>query len=106
VARQLPGVAFERYVDDVVVHCVSQAQAQQVLAALGKRMALVGLRLHPEKTRIVYCQDANRRGSYEHTASRSWVTRSVNASCFALFGVSERGVRACRGVVRKACARG
>ena len=28
----------------------------------------VGLRLHPDKTRIVYCQDANRRGSAEHTS--------------------------------------
>jgi RNA-directed DNA polymerase len=32
-----------------------------------KRMTRVGLELHPEKTRIVYCQDDNRRGSYEHT---------------------------------------
>src|SRR5664280_971307 len=24
-------------------------------------------RLHPDKTKIVYCQDSNRRGSYEHT---------------------------------------
>lgn len=29
-------------------------------------MGRVGLELHPDKTRIVYCQDANRRGSYEH----------------------------------------
>jgi hypothetical protein len=28
----------------------------------------VGLRLHPDKTRIVYCKDANRRGSHEHTS--------------------------------------
>ena len=28
----------------------------------------VGLRLHPDKTKIVYCKDGNRRGSYEHTA--------------------------------------
>ena len=63
-----PAVPFERYVDDAVVHCVSEAQAQQVLAALEERMREVGLELHPDKTRIVYCQDGNRRGSYEHTA--------------------------------------
>ena len=28
----------------------------------------VGLELHPDKTRIVYCKDSNRRGSAEHTA--------------------------------------
>ncbi len=31
-------------------------------------MAEVGLELHPDKTRIVYCQDSNRRGSHEHTS--------------------------------------
>jgi RNA-directed DNA polymerase len=67
MAREYPGVTFERYVDDVVVHCVSRSQAQQVLAAIGARMEQVGLRLHPGKTRIVYCQDGKRRASYEHT---------------------------------------
>ena len=67
MAREFPAVTFERYVDDVVVHCVSQSQAQKVLAAIGARMEQVGLRLHPEKTRIVYCQDSNRRAAYEHT---------------------------------------
>ena len=50
------------------VHCVSERQARQVLAALADRMAEVGLQLHPDKTRIVYCKDGKRRGSYEHTA--------------------------------------
>ena len=53
MAREFPGVAFERYVDDAVVHCVSEAQARTVLAAIGARMEQVGLRLHPDKTRIV-----------------------------------------------------
>ena len=34
-----------------------------MLAAIGDRMEEVGLRLHPDKTRIVYCKDGNRRGS-------------------------------------------
>ncbi len=67
MARTFPAIPFERYVDDVVVHCVSEKQARYVLAEIGKRMTRVGLALHPEKTRIVYCQDGNRRGSYEHT---------------------------------------
>jgi len=67
MARNFPAIGFERYVDDAVVHCVSERQARFVLAAIEKRMAEVGLELHPEKTRIVYCQDANRRASYEHT---------------------------------------
>ena len=67
MARTFPAVPFERYVDDVVVHCVSERQARYVLTEITKRMTQVGLELHPEKTRIVYCQDDNRRGSYEHT---------------------------------------
>ncbi len=67
MAREFPAVTFERYVDDAVVHCVTEAQAQYVLAAIGARMEQVGLRLHPDKTRIVYCQDGNRRGVYGHT---------------------------------------
>jgi group II intron reverse transcriptase/maturase len=68
LTRTYPGVQFERYADDSVVHCVSKAEAQKVLAALSNRMEEVGLRLHPDKTRIVYCKDGNRRGSHENTA--------------------------------------
>ncbi len=63
--REFPAVPFERYCDDVVVHCVSEQQAQYVLAAITKRLAEVGLEVNPEKTHIVYCWDGHRRGSYE-----------------------------------------
>ncbi|MBE1579608.1 group II intron reverse transcriptase/maturase [Prauserella coralliicola] len=66
--REFPAVQFERYADDAVLHCVSERQAHRVLSALRERMAEVGLRLHPDKTRIVYCKDGARRGSYEHTS--------------------------------------
>ncbi|WP_311924428.1 group II intron maturase-specific domain-containing protein [Nocardia uniformis] len=57
---------FERYADDAVVHCATQRQARQVLATLAERMEQVGLRLHPDKTKIVYCRDSRRRSSFEH----------------------------------------
>jgi RNA-directed DNA polymerase len=68
LAREFPDVTFERYVDDAVVHCTTRRQAQTVLAAIAARMEQVGLCLHPEKTRVVYCKDGNRRGFHEHTA--------------------------------------
>jgi hypothetical protein len=37
-----------------------------VLAGIAARMQEVGLRLHPDKTRIVYCKDSNRRDEHEH----------------------------------------
>jgi RNA-directed DNA polymerase len=68
MTREHPGVPFERYADDAVVHCVTKSQAHHLARAIGNRMAEVGLRLHPAKTRIVYCKDANRRLEHEHTA--------------------------------------
>jgi RNA-directed DNA polymerase len=65
--REFPAVEFERFADDAVVHCATERQARQVWAALSERMDSVGLRLHPDKTRIVYCRDGRRRASYEHT---------------------------------------
>ncbi len=68
MAREFPGCPFERFADDAVVHCSSLEQAEAVLAAIRERMADVGLELHPDKTRIVYCKDGTRRGSHEHTS--------------------------------------
>lgn len=68
MARAFPGVPFERYVDDAVVHCTSQRQAALVRDAIAGRMIEVGLRLHPDKTRIVYCKDNRRRGDYSLTS--------------------------------------
>jgi len=92
LSREFPAVEFERYADDAVVHCVTLRQAEQVLEALAGRMEQVGLRLHPAKTRIVYCQDAGRRGSHEHTSFdflgftfRARTARSRNGGQFASF---------------------
>jgi RNA-directed DNA polymerase len=68
LARAFPAVTFERYCDDAVIHCGSEEQARQVRDALAARLAQVGLELHPDKTRIVYCKDADRRGDHEVTS--------------------------------------
>ncbi len=66
MAREFPGCPFERYADDAVIHCSSETEARLVLAALTERMTQVGLELHPDKTRVVYCKDSNRSRSHEH----------------------------------------
>jgi RNA-directed DNA polymerase len=68
MAREFPAITFERYVDDAVVHCVSESQAHIVVAAIADRMEQVGLRLHPDKTRIVYCKDGKRRRPHSSTS--------------------------------------
>jgi len=68
MAREHPAVRFERYADDAIVHCDSEAQAKRLAAAIADRLAEVGLQLHPTKTRIVYCKDGKRRLDHEHTS--------------------------------------
>ena len=68
LVREYPGCQFERYADDAVIHCATERQAKDLLADLAERLWSVGLELHPGKTKIVYCQDANRRGEAEHTS--------------------------------------
>lgn len=65
MARNHPTVRFERYADDALIHCMSRAQAETVLEEVRKRLKECGLELHPEKTKIVYCKDSNRRGTFE-----------------------------------------
>ena len=52
---------FERYADDVIVHCKSQTEAEQLLDSIVVRLGACGLQVNREKTKIVYCKDANRR---------------------------------------------
>jgi RNA-directed DNA polymerase len=66
--RTFPGVHFERYADDAIVHCGSEGQARSVLKAIRGRFAQCGLELHPTKTRIVYCKDDDRPREYDHVA--------------------------------------
>jgi RNA-directed DNA polymerase len=65
MARNHPNIQFERYVDDIVFHCVSEKQANFILRVVRQRLEECGLELHKEKTKIVYCQDSARRGKYD-----------------------------------------
>lgn len=64
MAAQYAGIPFERYADDIICHCRNEAQARALRDALGQRLRQWHLELHPHKTKIVYCKDANRRGRY------------------------------------------
>ena len=62
--RNHPAIPFERYADDVICHCRSEEQARTLRASLETRFAECGLTLHPDKTKVVYCKDDDRRGDY------------------------------------------
>lgn len=58
--KRFPRLPFERYADDIIVHCYNPDQAQQVLSCIQERLKQCKLNVHPEKTKIVYCKDSNR----------------------------------------------
>src|SRR3954447_25989052 len=64
LARSFPAIPFERYADDIICHCRSEEEARTLWSALEVRFRTCGLVLHPTKTKLVYCKDANRRGDY------------------------------------------
>lgn len=68
MVREYPTVPFERYADDIVLHCCTEAQAQKVKESLSARLAECGLRLHPSKSKIVYCSDSLRPGDYTNVS--------------------------------------
>lgn len=68
MVREYLGCPFERYADDIVVHCDSEEQARSLRADIAERLGTLGLELHPEKTKIVFCKDSNRPGSFEATS--------------------------------------
>ncbi len=55
-----PRNPFERYADDIVIHCSSKEEAEKLLEELKTRMQEYELELHPEKTKIVYCKKYQR----------------------------------------------
>jgi RNA-directed DNA polymerase len=62
--REYPAIPFERYADDILVHCTREEQAHELKARIAQRLAQCSLELHPTKTQIVYCKDADRQGTY------------------------------------------
>jgi RNA-directed DNA polymerase len=67
LVREYPMVQFERYCDDVILHCSTRRQAEFVRRVVEERLAEFGLRCHPEKTCIVYCKQDGRDDEYPVT---------------------------------------
>ncbi len=107
--KHYPAIPFERFADDAICHCKTRAQAQHLRAALERRFAECQLELHPQKTRVVYCKDDDRRGSYpDHSFDFLGYTfrprRSKNrwGKYFVNFSpaVSNKAAKAMRGTLR------
>jgi RNA-directed DNA polymerase len=109
MSRKHPDIPFERYADDVIVHAKRKAQAEQLLAAIRERLAQCALELHPEQSKIVYCQDSNRKGQHEHIkfdflgyTFRPRRAKSNRGKFFVSFlaGVSNKSARSIQATIR------
>lgn len=63
-----PGVPFERYADDAVLHFRYESYAKKVLAELDERFRACKLELNLDKTKLVYCKNKQRKGSYKEVS--------------------------------------
>jgi RNA-directed DNA polymerase len=65
ITKKYPQISFERYADDIILHCQTQKEAEEILLQITQRMEQCKLELHPMKTKIVYCKDARRKEPYK-----------------------------------------
>src|SRR6266852_1533643 len=109
IAAKYPQVQFERYADDAIVHCKTEVEAQEVRAAIAARLEECQLELHPEKTKIVYCKDDDRRRTYPNEkfdflgyTFRPRRSKNRKGKHFINFSpaVSDKAVRAIRAEIR------
>lgn len=66
--REFPTIKFARYADDIVIHGVSEKQTRYIWERIRQRFEECGLTLHPEKTKIVYCKDGERKEKRKNTS--------------------------------------
>lgn len=60
-----PNLPFERFADDIVIHCTELTEAIMTRDAVAQRLNEWKLAINEEKTRIVYCKDSRRKGKHE-----------------------------------------
>jgi RNA-directed DNA polymerase len=108
--RTHPDLPWCRYADDGLVHCRTEQEAEALKAELRARLAECHLELHPTKTKIVYCRDGKRKGTYPNVKfdflgycfRPRWIKKSRDNSMFCGFNpaVSPSALKAMRSTIR------
>ncbi|WP_347566618.1 group II intron reverse transcriptase/maturase [Neochlamydia sp. AcF84] len=111
MTRDHPDIPWCRYADDALVHCKTEQEAKQILHMLEKRMEKCSLTLHPDKTKIVYCKDVDRKGKYKeikfdflgYTFRPRVVKNSKRNSMFVSFtpAVSKTALKSMQATIRQ-----
>ena len=109
MSKEFPNIPWVRYADDGALNCVSIKQAKYIIKVLDKRFKLFGLELNLGKTKIVYCQDDNRKGNYENTSFdflgytfRKRIARKKTGELFVSFlpAMSDKAQKEIRKIIR------
>ena len=107
--RNFETIPFERYADDILVHCRSEKQAKWIKAIIEKRLKQCRLELHPEKTKIVFCGNSSKGGNYPNEkfcflgyTFRLRRAKNRNGEFFVSFlpAVSNDAAKSIRGAIR------
>jgi RNA-directed DNA polymerase len=107
--RKYPSILFERYADDIICHCTTEAQAKWLLERIVERMKECKLSLNMQKTWIVYCKDYRRKKDYPRVkfdflgfSFQPRLVRSKKGYIFAWFtpAISAKATKAIRDKIR------
>jgi len=111
MARTRPDLPWCRYADGGLVHCRNEQEAQALKSELQARLAECHLEMHPTKTKIVYCKDKKRKGTYPNVKfdflgycfRPRLVKRSRDNALFCGFNpaVSSSAMKAMRSTIRE-----
>lgn len=110
--KYYPTVLFVRYADDIILHCSTEKEAQDLLVALEQRFMEVKLRVNELKTKIIYCKDYRRKGLHDKTQfgflgfsfqPRQAQSKITPGSSYQVFGgeISKENQKAIRGEIRE-----
>lgn len=65
MSKRFPDSTFERYCDDVIIHCSCKEQTLLMKLAIAKRMKECKLERNEQKTQIVYCRNQIHKEKYK-----------------------------------------
>ena len=109
MADPCPSLPFERYADDMIVHCQSERQARFIRHRIEERLQQCKLELHPRKIKIVFCKKSGQSESHENVSFdflgftfQPRMARPKDGNLFLSFllAISERAVTTARRAMR------
>jgi RNA-directed DNA polymerase len=110
--RMRGGAHLIRYADDFVICFERKEDAERVLAVLGKRMERFGLRLHPDKTRLVRMERPSRGqrsgkgpGTFDFLGFTAHWRRSARGHWYVAFKTASKRLRKARNAITEYCRR-